>query len=68
VIERRKALRKRTYLHLEGAARNLADSHLHTQMRSSETLPVRQQVNFGPDLDVLLSEVLHVTQKQAATT
>ena len=59
---------KRALLHLEGVGRNVADSHLHTQMRGSETLPVSQQVNFGPDLDVLLAEVVRVTQSQPTTS
>ena len=31
--------------HLQNAARNVADGHLHQQIRKSETLPTAQQVN-----------------------
>ena len=46
---------------LEDAARNIADTHLHTPMRAKETLPTAQQVNFGPQLDVLLAEIVRIT-------
>jgi hypothetical protein len=45
---------------LEGAARKIADAHLHMAMRASETLPTAQQVNFGPQLDVLLAEIVRI--------
>jgi hypothetical protein len=48
--------------HLENAARKIADTHLHMPIRKSETLPVAQQVNFAAQLDVLLSEIIRVTQ------
>jgi hypothetical protein len=44
--------------HLENAARNVADAHLHLPIRKSETLPVAQQVNFASQLDMLLSEII----------
>jgi hypothetical protein len=46
---------------LQDAARKIADAHLHTPMRANETLPTAQQVNFGPQLDVLLAEILRIT-------
>lgn len=49
-------------LHLDKAARKIADGHLHTRIRKSETLPVAQQVNFAPQLDVLLSEIVRKYQ------
>lgn len=51
---------KGTMQRLENAARNIADSHLHTQIRSAETLPTPQQVNFAAELDVLLAEVVRI--------
>jgi hypothetical protein len=53
---------KETMHHLENAARKVADSHLHTPIRKSETLPTAQQVNFAAQLDVLLSEIVRITQ------
>lgn len=44
---------------LEGA-RKIADGHLHTQVRKSEVLPTRTQVNFSNELDVLLGEIVRV--------
>jgi hypothetical protein len=53
---------KDTMQHLETAARKVADAHLHTPIRKSETLPVAQQVNFASQLDVLLSEIVRILQ------
>jgi hypothetical protein len=52
---------KETMHHLENAARKVADAHLHMPIRKSETLPTAQQVNFAPQLDVLLSEIVRIT-------
>ncbi len=49
--------------HLEGAARKIADAHLHLPIRASEALPNGTQVNFGPDLDVLLAEIVRLLKK-----
>lgn len=48
--------------HLQSASRNVADGHLHQQIRKSETLPTAQQVNCGQQLDVLLSEIVRITR------
>ncbi len=45
---------------LEGAARKIADGHLHTQVRASEALPTRTQVNFSNEVDLLLAEIVRV--------
>jgi hypothetical protein len=45
---------------LEGAARTIADMHLHTPIRAQESLPSRTQVNFSNEIDVLLAEVIRV--------
>jgi hypothetical protein len=51
-----------TMHHLENAARKVADAHLHMPIRKSETLPAAQQVNFSAELDMLLSEIVRITQ------
>lgn len=45
---------------LETQSRKIADLHLHGQIRSSETLPVRTQINFQPNLDILLAEIIRI--------
>ncbi|MBS0246271.1 MAG: hypothetical protein JSR61_06590 [Proteobacteria bacterium] len=47
---------------LEGSSRNISDMHLHMPIRSRETLPSAVQVDFAADLDVLLGEVIRVSQ------
>ncbi|WP_457093607.1 hypothetical protein [Microvirga sp. P5_D2] len=51
---------KRSMEHLNLSLRNIADAHLHTHIRSRESLPTGTQVNFSQDLDVLLAEVVRV--------
>ena len=46
--------------HLENGARKVGDVHLHTPIRNRETLPTAQQVAFGPELDVLLGEIVRI--------
>jgi hypothetical protein len=46
--------------HLENAARRIGDMHLHTRVRAKESLPTRTQVNFAPEVDTLLAEVVRV--------
>jgi hypothetical protein len=53
---------KGTMQHLQNASRNVADGHLHQQIRKSETLPTVQQVNCGQQLDALLEEIVRLTQ------
>jgi hypothetical protein len=48
--------------HLENASRKIADSILHTPIRKSEILPTAQQVNCAQQLDLLLSEIIRITQ------
>jgi hypothetical protein len=45
---------------LEVAARKIADAHLHTRIRKSETLPTSTQVNCSQQLDVLLAEIVRI--------
>jgi len=46
--------------HLDISSRKIADAHLHTQIRSKETLPTKTQINFSNDLDVLLAEIIRI--------
>ncbi len=46
--------------HPENSSRKIANAHLHEQIRKSETLPNKTQVNFTNDLDVLLAETVRV--------
>jgi len=45
---------------LDLMARNIANLYLHEHIRSAEALPLPQQVNFGPALDLLLQEVMRI--------
>lgn len=42
---------------LDKNLRDIADNHLHEVMRAHANLPTAMQVNFSPELDVLLGEV-----------
>lgn len=57
---------KASMQHLASSARNIADGHLHTQIRKVESLPTRTQVNFASDVDVLLAEVVRVLTGEAS--
>jgi hypothetical protein len=52
---------------LEDSGRKIADSHLHTQIRKSEVLPTRVQVDFSNDIDVLLGEIVRILQPQGGS-
>jgi hypothetical protein len=45
---------------LNNSLRNIADAHLHVQIRQSEVLPTLQQVDFKADLDALLAEIVRI--------
>lgn len=47
---------------LDQSLRNIADAHLHVQIRPTEVLPTAPQADFRADLDVLLSEVVRVVK------
>jgi hypothetical protein len=51
---------KQSMEHLENSLRKIADAYLHVQIRKSEVLPNRTQVNFSCDLDVLLAEIVRL--------
>jgi hypothetical protein len=46
--------------HLNQSLRNIADAHLHVQIRASEIVPNGSQIDFRADLDVLLAEIVRV--------
>jgi hypothetical protein len=46
--------------HLETTSRKIADSFLHIQIRKSEALPTRTQVDFRNALDMLFQEIVRV--------
>jgi len=52
---------------LDAAARRIGDQHLHTQIRSSEVLPTRVQVDFSQVVDVLLSEIVRLLQPRTTS-
>ncbi len=54
---------KESMQRLEESCRSIADQHLHYQIRKSETLPNKTQVNFSNDIDILLSEIVRKLKK-----
>jgi len=48
--------------HLDTSLRNIADGHLHVQIRKAEVLPSPQQVDYRQDLDALLAEVVRISK------
>jgi hypothetical protein len=55
---------KGTMQHLDSGIRNVADGHLHGQIRKKETLPEPQQVDFRAGLDVLLGEIARIIESK----
>ncbi len=51
---------KKSMLNLNNSLRNIADNNIHSQVRSKEVLPTQTQIDFSPELDLLLSEVARV--------
>lgn len=51
---------KKSMDHLQKSLRNIADGHLHSHIRSRETLPTAAQVDFRGALDLLLGEVVRI--------
>jgi len=50
---------------LQDSLRNISDSFLHDQIRKREELPSFNQVNFIPEVDALLSELIRINKKPA---
>jgi hypothetical protein len=55
---------KASLKNLENSSRNISDGILHQKIRRKETLPTLNQVNFSPDIDVLLGEIIRVTKER----
>jgi len=51
---------KKSMQNLENSSRDIANQHLHCQIRVKEVLPNKTQVNFSPDIDVLLAEIVRI--------
>lgn len=54
---------RESMLNLDRSSRKIADQHLHGQIRNRETLPTARQVDFSPDIDVLLAEIVRILKK-----
>lgn len=55
---------KKAMQHLENTAKKIADSHIHTPIRKHDDLPTKSQVEFKPDLDLLLGEVVRLLNSE----
>ena len=51
---------KKSMLNLNNSLRNIADNNIHSQVRSKEVLPTQTQIDFSPEMDLLLSEVVRL--------
>ena len=51
---------KREFTNLHTTSRNIADLHLHSQIRRKEVLPTITQVDASNSLDVLLAEIIGI--------
>ena len=49
---------KKSIMRLHQSAKNIADNLLHKHIKERESLPKKTRVNFAPELDVLLGEIL----------
>lgn len=49
---------KKSMLNLDKSLRNIADNNIHSQVRKKEVLPTTSQIDFTPELDLLLSEIV----------
>ena len=48
---------------LNASSRKIADQHLHTPIRKSESIPTMNQADFSNDVDVLLAEVYRILKR-----
>jgi len=48
---------------LNSSSRKIADQHLHTPIRNSESIPTINQVDFSNDIDVLLAEIYRILKR-----
>ncbi|HBU69743.1 MAG TPA: hypothetical protein DEE98_05105 [Elusimicrobia bacterium] len=54
---------KESMVRLQESCRKIADSYLHGQIRTKESLPNRIQINFSNDIDLLLSEIIRINSQ-----
>lgn len=54
---------KESMVNLNSSSRKIADQHLHTPIRKSESIPTMNQVDFSNDIDVLLSEIHRISKR-----
>jgi hypothetical protein len=54
---------KKSMQNLELSSRPISDHALHSQIRKSEVLPNKNQVDFSSELDVLLAEIFRLLKK-----
>ena len=56
---------KGTLKNLENSSRNISDGLLHQVIRKKESVPTLNQVNFSPEIDVLIGEIIRVTEEKS---
>lgn len=52
---------------LDSMARKIADQHLHGQIRRTESLPTRTQVDYSQVVDVLLAEIVRTLRESGGS-
>lgn len=55
---------KESMKNLNSSSRKIADQHLHTAIRKSESIPTMNQVDFSNDIDVLLAEIHRILKEE----
>ena len=50
--------------HLNNSMQKIADSYLHTHVRTEESLPNKTHVNYSQGLNVLLSEIIRIIKEK----
>ena len=53
---------KKSMQHLLNSSKNIADNHLHSQIKKNDALPNETQVDYKNDLDFLLMEIVRLTK------
>jgi len=53
---------KKSMSNLLNSLKNIADHHLHGQIRDKEVLPTEIQVDFRQDMDFLLAEIIRISK------
>ncbi len=51
---------KKAMISLDNSLRNIADNNIHSQARKKEVLPTSSQMDFTPELDLLLGEIVRI--------